>query len=314
MSLVVVGSVALDTVETPFGRAEAVLGGSGTYFSAAASLFHPVRLVGVIGDDYPVDELGFLQARGVDMEGLERASGPSFHWVGRYDFDLNTAHTIDTRLGVFADFKPQLPASYRDAEWVFLANIDPELQLEVLDQVSNPRLVACDTMNFWIQGKKDALLRLLERIDLMLLNEAEIRQLTGKANLLRGAREVMARGPKAVVVKKGEHGAMLFTNEGVFFVPGYPLEQVFDPTGAGDSFAGGFLGHLAAGGVVDVEHLRRAMVYGSAMGSFAVERFSAGRLKDLTVEEVHARVREFRRMTHFELAERAGEALGSGIR
>ena len=302
MSLVVVGSVALDTVETPFGRADAVLGGSASYFSAAASLFCPVRLVGVIGDDFPVDELDFLRERGVDMEGLERADGPSFHWVGRYDFDLNTAHTIDTRLGVFADFQPSLPASYRDAEWVFLANIDPDLQLDVLEQVSSPKLVACDTMNFWIQGKKDSLLRLLERIDMMLLNEAEIRQLTGKANLLRGAREVMARGPKAVVVKKGEHGAMLFTPEGVFFVPGYPLETIFDPTGAGDSFAGGFLGHLAAGGNLDVDHLRRAMVYGSALGSFAVERFSAGRLKELTLDEVHQRVAEFRRMTHFDLA------------
>ena len=303
MSLLVVGSVALDTVETPFGRAEAVLGGSASYFSAAASLFHPVRLVGVVGDDYPLEELAFLKERGVDLAGLERAEGPSFHWVGRYDFDLNTAHTLDTRLGVFADFKPVLPDSYLDAQWVFLANIDPDLQLEVLDQVEAPRLVACDTMNYWIQGKKDALLRLLERIDIVLLNDAEIRQLTGKANLLKAAREVIGRGPSAVVVKKGEHGAMLFTAEGVFFVPGYPLETVFDPTGAGDSFAGGFLGYLAAGGVVDVDHLRRAMVYGSAMGSFAVERFSAGRLKELQVGEVHARVNEFRRMTHFELAE-----------
>jgi sugar/nucleoside kinase (ribokinase family) len=248
------------------------------------------------------------------MDGLERASGPSFHWVGRYDFDLNTAHTLDTRLGVFADFKPVLPEAYRDAEWLFLANIDPELQLEVLEQVASPRLVACDTMNYWIQGKKDALLRLFERIDIVLLNDAEIRQLTGKANLLRAARDVMERGPRAVVVKKGEHGAMLFTAEGVFFVPGYPLETVFDPTGAGDSFAGGFLGHLAAGGTVDVHHLRRAMVYGSAMGSFAVERFSAGRLKDLTLGEVHARVREFRSMTHFELAEPLPESAGSGAR
>ena len=303
MSLLVVGSVALDPVETPFGRADAVLGGSASYFSAAASLFHPVKLVGVVGDDYPLEELSFLKERGVDLAGLERADGPSFHWVGRYDFDLNTAHTLDTRLGVFADFKPTLPEAYRDAEWVFLANIDPELQLEVLDQVEKPRLVACDTMNYWIQGKKDALLLLLERIDMVLLNDAEIRQLTGKANLLRAARDVLDRGPSAVVVKKGEHGAMLFTREGVFFVPGYPLETVFDPTGAGDSFAGGFLGYLAAGGVVDVDHLRRAMVYGSAMGSFAVERFSAGRLKDLTAPEVHARVREFRSMTHFELAE-----------
>ncbi|HUF12097.1 MAG TPA: PfkB family carbohydrate kinase [Longimicrobiales bacterium] len=311
MSLVVVGSVALDTVETPFGRADAVLGGSGSYFSAAASLFHPVRLVGVIGDDFPVAELDFLRARGVDLDGLERAAGPSFHWVGRYDFDLNTAHTIDTRLGVFADFAPVLPEAYRDAEWVFLANIDPDLQLDVLEQVAAPRFVACDTMNYWIQGKKDALLRLLERIDIVLLNDAEIRQLTGKANLLRAARDVMERGPRAVVVKKGEHGAMLFTPEGVFFVPGFPLETVFDPTGAGDSFAGGFLGYLAAGGTVDIHHLRRAMVYGSAMGSFAVERFSAGRLKDLTIAEVHARVRDFRTMTHFELAEPVAESPGT---
>ena len=311
MSLVVVGSVALDTVETPFGRADAVLGGSGSYFSAAASLFHPVRLVGVIGDDFPVAELDFLRERGVDLDGLERASGPSFHWIGRYDFDLNVAHTIDTRLGVFADFRPVLPEAYRDAEWVFLANIDPELQLEVLEQVESPRLVACDTMNYWIQGKKAALLSLFERIDIVLLNDAEIRQLTGKANLLRAARDIMERGPKAVVVKKGEHGAMLFTADGVFFVPGYPLDAVFDPTGAGDSFAGGFLGYLAAGGTVDAPHLRRAMVYGSAMGSFAVERFSAGRLKDLTPADVHGRVREFRAMTSFELAEPIAESAGA---
>lgn len=303
MSLLVVGSVALDSVETPFGRAEAVLGGSASYFSAAASLFHPVQLVGVVGDDFPMGELDFLGERGVDLAGLERAHGPSFHWTGRYDFDLNTAHTLDTRLGVFADFKPSIPEAYRNAEWVFLANIDPELQLEVLDQVASPRLVACDTMNYWIQGKKDALLRLIERIDIVLLNDAEVRQLTGQANLMRAARDVMSRGPRAIVVKKGEHGAMLFTPDDVFFVPGFPLESVFDPTGAGDSFAGGFLGYLAAGGEIDVDHLRRAMVYGSAMGSFAVERFSAGRLKELTGAEVHERVRAFRGMTHFELAE-----------
>lgn len=300
MSLLVVGSVALDTVETPFGVATEALGGSATYFSASASLFHSVQLVGVVGRDYPVSDLAFLADRGVDLSGLAEADGESFRWSGYYGYDLNSAETRETRLGVFADFRPEIPEAFRDAEWVFLANIDPDLQCDVLEQVKAPRLVACDTMNYWIEWKRDALLRLLARVDVLLINDSEIRKLSGDFNLIRAARWVQQHGPRIVVVKKGEHGAMLITEDQVFFVPGYPLEEVFDPTGAGDSFAGGFLGYLAQVGSTGSEDLRRAMVYGSAMGSFAVEQFSIERLKALTHAEIHDRVRMFREMTTFE--------------
>lgn len=303
MSLLVVGSVAYDTIETPFGRVEEAVGGSAMYFSAAASLFHPVQLVGVVGEDFSSDALDFLRRRDVDLSGLERVpGGRSFRWVGRYTYDLNTAHTLDTQLGVFADFRPTLPPAFRNAEWIFLANIDPELQLDVLSQVEAPRLVACDTMNFWIHGKRDALLELLERVDVLLVNEAEARQLSGDHNLIRAARWIQDRGPGIVVIKKGEHGAILVTRDTIFFAPGYPLEDVFDPTGAGDAFAGGFLGSLARAGGVTPGDLRRAMIYGSAMGSFAVERFGVSRLRDLTMDEVQERVRMFREMTAFESA------------
>ncbi|HEX7119649.1 MAG TPA: PfkB family carbohydrate kinase [Longimicrobiales bacterium] len=300
MSLLVVGSVALDSVETPFGRTSEALGGSAVFFGAAASLFHPVQLVGVVGDDFPTEKLRFLADRGVDLAGLVRAPGESFRWAGSYDYDLNTAVTRETRLGVFAEFRPEIPDAFRDAEWVFLANIDPELQMDVLDQVRAPKVVACDTMNYWIESKKDALVHLLGRVDVLLINDAEIRALSGDYNLVRAARWVQERGPRFVVIKKGEHGAMLFTPDMVFFTPGYPLEEIFDPTGAGDSFAGGFLGYLAQTGSTDPEELRRAMVYGSALGSFAVERFSVERLVDLRLTAVHERVGAFREMTAFE--------------
>ena len=306
MSILVVGSVALDTVETPFGRADDALGGSATFFSAAASLFGAVQLVGVIGDDYPVDALGFLAERGVDLSGLEQAQGESFRWSGVYSFDLNSRETLETRLGVFADFDPKIPEGFRDAEWVFLGNIDPELQLGVLDQVHRPKFVACDTMNLWIDIKRDRLLELLKRVDLLLVNDAEARQLSGDSNLSRAARWIMDHGPRYLIIKKGEHGAILFTPQSVFFAPGYPLEDVFDPTGAGDAFAGGFMGHLAQCGRVDDGDLRRAVIYGSVLGSFAVERFSVERFKDLTSEEIEDRVRAFREMTVFELPVDAG--------
>jgi sugar/nucleoside kinase (ribokinase family) len=300
MSVLVVGSVALDTVETPFGSAADALGGSATFFSAAASLFCPVQLVGIVGHDFPLDELSFLAQRGVDLGGIEHADGESFRWAGVYSFDLNSRETTETRLGVFADFKPRIPDSFRDAEWVFLGNIDPELQMDVLDQVRSPRLVACDTMNFWIEGKRDALLELLRRVDVLMVNDSEARELSGDYNLLRAARWIQERGPGAVIVKKGEHGAILFTGSLIFFAPGFPLEEVFDPTGAGDAFAGGFLGYLARTGSTDPEHLRRAMIYGAAMGSFAVEKFSVDRLRSVTVADIHDRVRLFREYTAFE--------------
>ena len=300
MSILVVGSVATDRIETPFGTAEGTLGGAATYFAAAASLFHPVQLVGVIGDDFPEAELEFLTERGVDLSGLERAEGESFFWSGRYHYDLNSRDTLETRLGVFADFRPKIPPTFRGAEWVFLANIDPELQLEVLDQVEAPRLVACDTMNFWIEGKRDALMELLGRVDCLMINDSEARELSGDYNLTRAARWIHERGPEIVVIKKGEHGALLFTPDHRFFAPGYPLEEVYDPTGAGDSFAGGFMGWLAHVESRDQEELRRAMVYGSATGSLVCERMGMERLVDVSLAEVHERVREFRRLTAFE--------------
>lgn len=301
MSILVVGIVALDTIETPFGKADGVIGGSATYFSAAASLFHPVRMVGVVGRDYPTGELDFLARRGVDLTGLTREEGESFRWTAVYGPNLNVAETRETRLGVFATYRPRLPEAFRSAEWVFLASIDPDVQSEVLDQVRAPRLVACDTMNYWIERKRDALLRLLGRVDVLLINDAEIRSLSGERNLLAAARWVRARGPEVVVIKKGEHGAMLVAPETIFFVPGYPLEEIRDPTGAGDSFAGGFVGCLARCGSYTPDELRRAMAYGSAMGSFAVERFSVERFRDLSVTEIEDRVRQFFEMTSFEL-------------
>src|SRR6476659_7315249 len=296
MTVLVVGSVALDSVETPFGRADDVLGGSGTFFSASASHFAPVQLVGVVGSDYPTDKLAPLAKRGVDRAGVEKSEGESFRWRGRYRHDLNSAETLETRLGVFSHFRPKIPEQFRSAPFVFLANIDPRLQLDVLTQVDRPKLVACDTMNFWIESRRPELLELLSRVDLITLNEGEARQLTEKYNLIKAARWIMSRGPKLVIVKKGEHGAFMFSEREIFFAPAYPLEDVFDPTGAGDSFAGGFMGYLARSGDVSDRNLRRAVVYGSAMGSFAVEKFSIERLLEVKAADVADRVREFHRL------------------
>jgi len=300
MSVLVVGSIALDTIETPFGMANDAVGGSGTFFSAAASLFGEVQLVGVVGDDYPLEQLRFLEERGVDLAGVEQQPGESFRWSGVYSYDLNSRETRETRLGVFANFQPKLPERFRNSEWVFLGNIDPELQLDVLRQVHAPRLVACDTMNFWISGKRDALLELLGRVNLLMVNDSEARELSGDHNLLRAARWIQRHGPEMVIVKKGEHGAMLFTKDLIFNAPGFPLEDVYDPTGAGDAFAGGFVGYLARCGGMDNEHLRRAMIYGSALGSFSVERMGVERLIGLKGQEVHDRVSAFHGMTTFE--------------
>jgi sugar/nucleoside kinase (ribokinase family) len=300
MSVLVVGSVALDSVETPFGKADQVIGGSGTFFSASASHLAPVQLVGVVGDDYPMAQLEPLRARGVDMAGLEQAHGESFRWRGRYRHDLNSAETLETRLGVFSHFSPKIPEQFRHAPFVFLANIDPRLQLDVLRQVSRPTLVACDTMNFWIESRRPDILELIKHVDLITLNDGEARQLTDCANLVKAARWIMARGPKMVVIKKGEHGAFLFKERSIFFAPAYPLEEVFDPTGAGDSFAGGFMGYLARSGDLSDANLRRAVIYGSAMGSFAVEKFSVQRLLEITPDDIARRVAEFRRLVAFE--------------
>ncbi len=300
MSVLVVGSVALDSIETPFGRAEEVLGGSATYFSAAASHLTTVSMVGVVGEDYPMQKLEALASRGVDMAGVQTARGSSFRWRGRYQHDLNTAHTLETHLGVFSHFKPQIPGQFRRSPFVFLANIDPRLQLSVLAQVERPRLVACDTMNFWIESRRPELLELLGHVDLMTLNDAEARQLTEESNIVKAARWIMDRGPARVIIKKGEHGAFMFTRDTIFFAPAFPLESVFDPTGAGDSFAGGFMGHLARTGDLSDDNLRRAVIYGSTMGSFAVERFSIERLLELDQATIDARVREFQQLVAFD--------------
>ncbi|MEO7714397.1 MAG: PfkB family carbohydrate kinase [Gemmatimonadaceae bacterium] len=300
MTVLVVGSVALDSVETPFGKAENVIGGSGTFFSASASHLSPVQLVGVVGDDYPMDQLEPLRKRGVDMAGLEQAKGESFRWRGRYRHDLNSAETLETRLGVFSHFSPKIPAQFRNAPFVFLANIDPRLQLDVLRQVERPKLVACDTMNFWIESRRPDIVELIKHVDLITLNDGEARQLTDCFNLLKAARWIMERGPRMVIIKKGEHGAFLFKGKSIFFAPAYPLEDVFDPTGAGDSFAGGFMGYLARSGDLSDASLRRAVVYGSAMGSFAVEKFSVQRLLELTPTDISSRVADFRKLVAFE--------------
>jgi sugar/nucleoside kinase (ribokinase family) len=301
MSLLVVGSVALDSVETPFGKAENVLGGSANFFAASASHLAPVQIVGIVGSDYPFDELKKTFAnRPVDLAGIEHAEGSSFRWRGRYRHDLNVAETLETHLGVFSHFAPKIPSSFKKTPFVFLGNIDPRLQLDVLNQVEKPKLVVCDTMNFWIESRRPDLINLLGHVDAITLNDAEARQLTETNNLVKAARWIMAKGPKFVIIKKGENGALMFTKDAVFLAPAYPLEEVFDPTGAGDSFAGGFMGYIAKSGDISEANLRRAVIYGSVMGSFAVEQFSVKRLLSVTKQEIASRVGEFRKLVAFE--------------
>ena len=300
MSILVVGSVAYDTVETPFGRAERVLGGSASFFSVAASFFTPVNLVGVVGEDFGEEQLAAFRDRRIDLEGLERMAGQTFHWQGKYSLDLNSRETIRTDLNVFEFFKPRIPASYRSSEAVFLGNIDPVLQRDVLAQVARPRLVACDTMNFWIDGKPKELRETLRKVQVLLINDAEARELSGESNLVKAARAVREMGPRTLVVKKGEHGVMMFTEDGTFAAPAFPLEEVFDPTGAGDTFAGGFLGYLASTGEQGDAALRRAVVMGSALASFCCEAFSLDRLLTLTRKEIEERYGLFQDITRFE--------------
>jgi sugar/nucleoside kinase (ribokinase family) len=294
--LLVVGSVALDSVTTPFGSVREVLGGSATFFSYAASFFTTVRLVATVGEDFPPEHLALLRDRGVDTSGLQPARGRTFRWVGEYGYDLNEARTLDTQLNVFADFKPALSPALTRAPFLFLANIDPVLQLDVLRQMDRPRLVALDTMNFWIQGKRDDLQRVLAEVDVLVINDAEARQLAKEPNLVKAARAIVGFGPKAVVVKRGEYGAVMAADGQFFFVPAYPLDTVFDPTGAGDTFAGGFMGYIAARGTVDQATIRRALVYGSVMASFTVEDFSLNRLTRLTRAEIETRYADFREL------------------
>jgi sugar/nucleoside kinase (ribokinase family) len=301
MSLLVVGSVAFDSLKTPFGQEDNILGGSATYFSVTASFFAPVNIVAVVGEDFGEEEMRVFSGRPIDVRGLERAPGRTFRWSGEYDGGMNQARTLDTQLNVFETFSPKIPKAYLDSRYLFLGNIDPPLQLSVRRQLPNARLAACDTMNYWIQGKPEELLRTLAEVDLLVINEGEARMLAGVENLKRAARQIRKLGPSVVVVKRGEYGACLFMDDCIFFAPGYPLEEVHDPTGAGDTFAGGFMGHLARSGDHSEPNLRRALVYGSVMASFAVEEFGLRRLLRLTPAEIEARMAEFKSMTHFDV-------------
>ncbi len=300
MSLLVVGSVAFDSIRTPHGQADEILGGSATFFSVAASSFVPVRVVGVVGEDFSEEHMRIFASRAIDTEGLERLPGRTFRWCGEYAGDMNEARTLATELNVFEHFAPKVPRSYLDCEFVFLGNIDPELQLHVRRQLPKARLVACDSMNFWIRGKPEELRKTLAAVDVLLVNESEARMLSGHHNLNRAAKEIRALGPRIVVIKRGEHGGTLFTDGSIFSTPAYPLEEVRDPTGAGDAFAGGLMGHLARSRDLSEANLRRAVVYGSVMASFAVEEFGLGRLLRLTPQEIEARFREFKNLTHFD--------------
>lgn len=300
-----VGTVGLDTVETPFGRVEEALGGSAAYFAAAASLHAPVNLVSVIGEDFPTEHRALLAEKS-DIAGLETLPGRCFRWSGLYHLDMNRRDTLETQLNVLAAFNPRLPESYRDAEYVFLANVDPVLQLRVLDQARAPKLTMLDSMNFWISSARDALTEVIRRVDIVMMNEEEVREYANTPSLLKGARHIVSLGPHTLIIKKGEYGAVLFQRPGgserdhFFYCPAYPLEDVIDPTGAGDSFAGGFLGYLASAGDTSMAHLRRALVFGSAVASFTVEDFSVRRLVTLTQEELRQRYREFREFTFFD--------------
>lgn len=301
MSILVVGSVAFDAIETPFGKVDRAIGGAATYFSVAASFFSPVKIIAVVGEDFGSEEMKVFEGRGIDTSGIQRVAGQkTFFWSGEYGYDLNTAITRDTQLNVFADFNPILPDSAIDPRVLFLANIDPDLQYRVLEQAGRPGLVALDTMNYWIESKKASLEKLMPEVDVMLINEAEVRQFSGEANLVKGARAVMSLGVETLVVKRGEYGVLMFHGDKVFAAPAYPLESVFDPTGAGDSFAGGFLGYLASRRHLTEDEMRRAIVYGSVVASFNVEAFSLERLLQITVDDLHGRYREMRSISHFE--------------
>ena len=302
MSLLVVGSVAFDAIETPFGRVERTVGGAATYFSLAASFFTRVNLVGVVGEDFTPKHEEVFRGRNVDLAGLERAAGKTFFWSGKYHDNLNDRTTLATDLNVFAEFRPKLPESFRKSQYIFLANIDPTLQRSVLDQVtSKPKLVALDTMNYWIEGTPDELKKTLKQTQVLMINDSETRQLSDEHNLLRAAKAIFKMGPRTLVIKRGEHGAMMVHGDSVFCVPAYPLDEIHDPTGAGDSFAGGFMGYLASAGKINANSLRLAMVYGSVLGSFAVEKFGLDRLLKLKRREITDRVRHFHKLTTFKL-------------
>ena len=330
-SILAVGSVAYDSVKTPFGEVKEVLGGSATFFSVVASFFCRVDLVACVGEDFRREDVQFLESRNVDLKGLEYMKGRTFRWKGEYGYDLNEAHTLETELNVFSKFRPKIPIKYRNSEYVFLGNIDPALQREVISQVQKPRLVACDTMNYWIEGRFQSLVKTLQHVGILIINDAEARQLANEVNLVRAARKILGWGPRIVVIKRGEYGVLMVRVAGVqnldqgssldtpvsgsdlsiFGAPAYPLEDVFDPTGAGDSFAGGFMGYLAGINRFDAQAIRQATIFGSVMASFCVEKFSLDRLRELTYTEIEIRYKEFREMTQFEDIEELGKLLSS---
>jgi sugar/nucleoside kinase (ribokinase family) len=299
MSVLVVGTVAFDSIETPFGSAERILGGSAAYFALAASLFAPVRLVGVIGRDFPQEHIDLFAARRIDIEGLHRAAGETFHWRGRYHEDVNVRDTLELHLNVLAGFVPHLPERYRDAEYVFLGNIDPAMQAQVLDQLRTMKLVACDTMDHWIRESPEELRKVLRRVEMLVINDSEARLLSGYNNIVQAARGILRMGPKVVLIKRGEYGVLQFSDGSIFATPAYPLEEVFDPTGAGDSFAGGLLGQLARSEDHSERGLRRAIVYGSVVASFTVEDFGVKRLASVELTAVEERFRSFAKLTDF---------------
>lgn len=299
MSLLVVGSVALDSIETPFGKKNEVLGGSATYFSMAAGFFTNVSLVAVVGQDFPRRYVTLLKSRNVDTKGLQIEKGKTFRWKGRYEYDMNTAHTIYTHLNVFRNFSPHIPKEYKNIKHVFLANIDPDLQRFVLDNLCAPKLVACDSMNFWIENKRRSLLKLLKRVDIFMANDAEARELSCEVNLVKAAKFITRSGPHTAIIKKGEHGVLYFSDDKFFSAPGYPLESIYDPTGAGDSFAGGFMGYLSRFDKIDCSRIRKAIIYGSVVASYNVEDFGPTRLLTLKKSEVYKRYKEFQSLTRF---------------
>lgn len=299
MSLLAVGSVAFDDLETPFGRRENILGGSASYFSLSASHFRPVEIVAVVGQDFGPEHFKVFEGRPIGLEGLVQVPGKSFHWKGEYGQDLNEARTLETHLNVFAGFRPVLPEGSRRAPFLFLGNIDPLLQLDVVNQMAQrPRWIALDTMNFWIEGSKDALLKVLKEIDILLVNETEARSLSGERNLVKAYQKIQVLGPRILVVKRGEHGVSLFTPEGYFMAPAFPLEDVLDPTGAGDTFAGGFLGYLASVGNLELQNLKKATLMGTVMASFTVEAFGTTQLESLASEHIQERMQIFTDMIH----------------
>lgn len=301
MSILVVGTVAFDSIKTPFGTADHCIGGSATYFSVAASFFSEVDLIAVVGDDFGEEDMAIFHGRKIGLAGLQKVAGAkTFFWRGEYGFDLNAAQTKETQLNVIADFHPKLTAEQQNPDVLFLANIHPELQMDVLSQTRRPRIVALDTMNLWIDISRPALERVFSKVDLIIINEGEVRQFTGEPNIIKAARMIVALGPQTIVVKRGEYGSMMITADAVFAAPAYPLENVFDPTGAGDTFAGGFLGYLASRREMNDKELRRAIVFGSVLASFTVEKFSLDRLREITLDDIHERYQDLRSLTHFD--------------